>query len=344
MMMESVLTSRRSQDWPAWSDVLLLVAERTAKQLYWSAPRLWGRMRRLGIRRRSRVQAAGREELRQHLAQIGVAEGALVMAHTSASGVMLSGRTGQDSESSFLTVAGRLVDDLVDLVGQTGTLVMPTHPAYPATGACQQTGGDAGVTVYDPARTPSGVGLANELFRRRQGVQRSLHPYNTLSACGPLAGELLHDNLNECKPLAHGVHSGYYRFCQRNGLVVSIGIPLRRCLTLLHVAEDVRDRDWPVKDFFVERRYIVCIDGRDQPWVVRQPRPEYLMYCLCWRKATRDLLRAGILHEGRVGGLRVDWAHSREVFDFCMSRNQASPYPYYGTWLVRATRKSNDGR
>ena len=40
-------------------------------------------------------------------------------------------------------------------------------------------------------KTPSAVGLVNELFRRQPGVQRSLHPYNTLAARGPLAAELL---------------------------------------------------------------------------------------------------------------------------------------------------------
>ena len=59
------------------------------------------------------------------------------------------------------------------------------------------------------------------------------------------------------------------------------------------------------------------------------------MFCLCLRKVRRDLVRAGILHETSVGGVRVDWARSREIFDYCMSRNEKSPYPYYWPWLLR---------
>jgi aminoglycoside 3-N-acetyltransferase len=180
--------------------------------------------------------------------------------------------------------------------------------------------------------------LANELFWRRQGVLRSLHPHNSLAACGPLAAELLRDNLNEHKPLPHGVYSGYYRFCQQNGLVISIGVPLGRYLTLIHVAEEVRDDRWPIPDFFVDHQYLVRIGGHERLWVVRQHGLEYGMFCLCMRKLHRDLLAQGILHEGMVGGVRVDWARAREVFDYMMSRNERSPYPYYGPWPSRKTR------
>ena len=203
---------------------------------------------------------------------------------------------------------GTLVEDVLGLLGPTGTLVMPTHAVYQNADGFAAPHARRTPVVYDPARTPCGVGLANELFRRRPGVERSLHPYNTLSACGPLAAELFRDNLNGSKPLAHGVGSGYYRFCCHNGLVVSIGVPLRRCLTLVHVAEDVRDQDWPIRDYFEERSYVVRTGSDEKCWIVRQPRPGYAMFCLCLRKATRDLARAGILHESTVGGVRVDWA------------------------------------
>ena len=41
-------------------------------------------------------------------------------------------------------------------------------------------------------------------------------------------------------------------------------------MTLIHVAEEVRDQDWPIKDFFEEVRYIVRVNGRDEQHVVRQ--------------------------------------------------------------------------
>jgi aminoglycoside N3'-acetyltransferase len=226
----------------------------------------------------------------------------------------------------------------MELVGETGTLAMPTHARYQTENEYGLHAALGFVHRYDPAKTPCGVGLVNELFWRRKGVQRSLHPFNMLAACGPLASELLRDNLNSSKPLPHGIHSGYYRFCQKGGLVVSIGVPLGPVLTLIHVAEEVRDADWPIEDFFEERRYVVRVDGRDQPHIVRQHRLKYTMFCLCMRKLTRDLVRQGIIHEGAVGSVRVDWANSGEVLRHLMSRNENSTYPYYWPWLVSRRR------
>jgi aminoglycoside 3-N-acetyltransferase len=320
----------------AGADALLLAAERLARQVFWTSPRLRSWARRWQSAQKPAAQVAGREELKRHLRQIGVRDGALVMAHTSVTGLQLTelGRPDSPPERAVV-VAAELVDDLLELVGPTGTLAMPSHAAHqwhneyawPVEGEPPQ--------LYDPQRTPCGVGLANELFWRRKSVLRSLHPHNSLAATGPLAAELLHNNLNEHKPLPHGVYSGYYRFCQMNGLVISIGVPLGRYLTLIHVAEEVRDGRWPISDFFADRPYVVRIDGEDRPFVVRQHRLEYGMYCLCMRKLHRDLLAAGILHEGTVGSVRVDWARAREVFDYMMSRNARTPYPYYWPWLVR---------
>lgn len=324
---------------PFWIDALLLAVELAARQVYWRLPRLraWVKRRRAG--RRRTPQTADREELKKHLRSIGVTEGTLVMAHTSTSGLSLTERSvSARKPTNSLLVARQLLDDLLELVGESGTLVMPTHALYQHDNQGVRSEDLARPVVYDPTSTPCGVGLANELFWRRKGVQRSLHPYNTLAACGPLATELLHDNLNDAKPLAHGVHSAYYRFCLHDGLIISVGVPLGRYMTLVHTAEDVRDREWQVPGFFEEKRYLVRAEGREKEWTVRQSRPVYRMFSLCMRKFIRDLLREGILHEGAVGSVRVDWAHAREVFEFLMQRNRLSPYPYYGSWLVK-TRK-----
>jgi aminoglycoside 3-N-acetyltransferase len=320
-------------------DGLLLLAERVARQVYWSLPRLRAWARPWRSRASHPLQVARRDELKQYLREIGMTEGALAMVHTSVSGLSLQTDSAANAApANFLTTARQLVDDLFEVMGDTGTLTMPTHAVYQAEDFEPPLDKGDKIVTYDPARTPCAVGLANELFWRRKGVQRSLHPYNMLAARGPLADELLRDNLNDDKPLPHGVHSSYYRFCLRNGLLVSIGVPLGRYMTCSYVAEEVRDAEWPIKDYFEERRYIVRGSGRDDPWIVRQSRPEFHMHCRCIHKYIRDLRREGILHEGRVGTVRVNWARAKEVFDYFMSRNRISPYPYYGTSFIGRSR------
>jgi hypothetical protein len=59
------------------------------------------------------------------------------------------------------------------------------------------------------------------------------------------------------------------------------------------------------------------------------------MFYNCNRKVHRDLVKEGILHEGKISGMIVDWAHSGEVYDYFMERNKKSHYPYYGVSLTK---------
>lgn len=57
-----------------------------------------------------------------------------------------------------------------------GLLILPAH-------TWRQMG--AGHTVFDPETEPSCVGVITELFRRREGVVRSLHPTHSVAVWGP---------------------------------------------------------------------------------------------------------------------------------------------------------------
>ncbi len=305
------------------SDLMLLCAERLGRQLYWSSPELRRWLRYLKGRASPSRQQCGRDELLRYLDEIGIKNGALAMVHTGTDGVEILDES-RPSSSSVLVQPLALMRDLVQLIGPNGTLVMPTHAIYQ----------DDEKATYDPRRSPCGVGLVNELFRRSEGVKRSLFPFNMLAACGPLADELLRDNLNERHPSPHGTDSGYYRFCQRNGLVVSIGVPLRKYVTIAHVVEEVRE-DWPIKDFFIERNYRVVEDGVAKEWTVRLRRGDYAKFAYCRRKMGRDIVAEGVIHEGHVGTVRVDWARAGEIFDFFGRKTKDSPYPYYALWMMR---------
>jgi aminoglycoside 3-N-acetyltransferase len=279
-------------------------------------------------------QVVSRVELRDCLREIG-AEGELVLAHTGVTNLRLLNSGDAASKGGFMATAKLLVDDLLEVVGAAGTLLMPTNPAYENDdlGLSQAERREL-VVCYDPARTQCAVGMANELFRRRPGVLRSLHPYNPLAASGPLAEELFRDNLNLREPLPHGADSAYYRFCRHNGLVISVGVPLWHAITIIHVPEEIRDAEWPIKDFFERRQYTIRFGEREEIFTVRQRRLEFGTLCACNRKVRRDLLREGILHEGRIGSATVDWARGGEVYDYFMRRNRGSHYPYYGVRLV----------
>ena len=112
-------------------DALLLAAEWSFRQVYWRSSRLRGWIKRAKSKKAPAAQFADRQALMEHLQAIGVTPGSLVMAHTSVSGLTLTeGDLVTGKPANSMQVAQDLVSMLTAMVGETGTLVMPTHPIY----------------------------------------------------------------------------------------------------------------------------------------------------------------------------------------------------------------------
>lgn len=312
-------------------DAFFLTAEYTARQIYWRIPSLSTNV--AAKQHATSPQHVNRAELRAYLSQIGIIAGARVMVHSSVQNLALFDEITGNIVNNPIAIAIAILQDLQNLIGPTGTLVMPTHAWYKDDPGYHFNSKDGVVYDYDPLKTPSNVGLMNELFRRLPGAKRSLHPLNTISCLGPDADSLLKDNLNSDKPLPHGVASGYYRLSLTKGIVISIGVPLFKYITVMHVAEDIREQEWPVKSFYRERIFRIPVCGQVSEWVVRERHPEFAR-CFCINKFRRDLLREGILHESYIGEVRVDWAHISDVVAYTLQRNANTAYPYYLTSLA----------
>lgn len=312
-----------------WLDAFLIGVELASRHVYWRVPYLRTLYQKWSIRQKGEFTVS-REPLRDHLQRIGVGCGALVMVHSSIQNItVISGRQDEPASANPFV----LLRDLLELIGDAGTLAMPTHPYYRDEPGFMYDKSNL-IFRYNPRKIPSRAGLLTEMFRRLPNVERSLHPLSSLACRGPLARALLHDNLNRNKPLPHGVYSGYYRFCQLGGLVVSIGVPLIKSMSVMHVAEELKEAEWSVKDFFYERRFIVSIDSEDHECVVRERRPEFVR-SLALYQLRRDLLREGVLHEGEVCGVRCDWAHAQAVLSFMIQKNKNSTYPYWWPRLAK---------
>jgi aminoglycoside 3-N-acetyltransferase len=123
------------------------------------------------------------DSLSKDLTSLGVAEGMVVLVHSSLSSIgwVCGGAVG-------------VVLALEQALGAGGTLVMPTHsgdlsdpadwsnPAVPE--AWWQSIRDT-MPAYDPLMTPTrGIGAVAEVFRRQSGVRRSLHPNYSFAAWG----------------------------------------------------------------------------------------------------------------------------------------------------------------
>ena len=123
--------------------------------------------------------------------------------------------------------ADAVLDALLEAIGPEGTLALPTHTFSVVT---------ARQPVFHQILTPSNVGTLSNVFLKRAGVLRGLHPTHSIAAIGPLAAKLMEGHEKEITPCS--ANSPYARLREWNGKVLIIGEGLK-CCTLFHACEEL---------------------------------------------------------------------------------------------------------
>lgn len=170
--------------------------------------------------------------IRDGLREMGLPSGATVLVHSSLSAL---GWVAGGAQAVVLA--------LVDAVGPSGTLVVPTQsgnlsePALWTNPPVPEGWWESirrEMPAFDPALTPSGyMGAIVECFRHLPGVIRSPHPTCSFAAVGPRAAEIvgvheLQDGFGEGSPLA--------RLYDADAWVLLLGVG-HSSNTSLHLAE-----------------------------------------------------------------------------------------------------------
>lgn len=177
------------------------------------------------------------------LRALGVTSGATVLVHSSMD------RLSRRVPGLKPIVLIRL---LQELLGEEGTLLMPTFPFR----GRQRDHADR-CDTFDVRRTPSQAGLVTEVFRRMPGVVRSLHPTHPIAGWGRHAADLL---ATHHLGTAFGPNSPMYKLGERGGVVVGLGTRPRDTYTILHVPEELDPvtRAWAYEE---RPRVMTIVDG-----------------------------------------------------------------------------------
>ena len=215
-----------------------------------------------------------KQQLLDSLRDIGVDPAGTLMTH-------LSYKAIGEVDGRGDTVLDALTEYMRD-----GLLVLPSH-TWKHVGSTNP--------VFDVLYTPSNIGNLPELFRKRPGVRRSLHPTHSLAAAGKDAEEFLAGEERVETPCGKG--GAYYRLWERNAQILMIGINFS-CNTFIHGIEEWDGAEGTISpnktDF-----YVVDYDGH------RLFTPQY-RHCAPLSSATFTKLEApalqqGILTFGRFG-------------------------------------------
>ena len=154
----------------------------------------------------------------------------------------------------------RVLEILLEIIGDNGTLVMPTYPKLSAYRFLQS--GE----VFNVRRTPTYTGLLNEYARRHKNAVRSLHPTKSVVAIGPLAETLT--NEHHLSPYPYDYVSPYYKIINHNFKVIGIGVKTH-FLSAVHAVDDTLRESYPVAPYHEKLFEAPCIDYSGNSVIVK---------------------------------------------------------------------------
>jgi len=153
-------------------------------------------------------------DLLQDLSQIGIDPHGTLLVHLSCKSV---GEVEGHGET--------ILDAFCEYM-RPGLLVLPSHTWSNVREANP---------VMDVLHTTSCVGALTEIFRKRKGVHRSLHPTHSVAALGVGAEELVSGEEHINTPCGRG--GVYYKLWERNAQILLIGVNFARN-TFIHGIEE----------------------------------------------------------------------------------------------------------
>ena len=185
-------------------------------------------------------------DLARMIDNLGVSAGGTLMVHSS-----------MDALSAFTGTAQDVIGVLRAAVGDSGHLMMPNQPFRSTAVDFAKTG-----AMFDVRRTPSAAGLLTELYRRSEGVVRSVHPTHPIAVAGPRTHDLIRDAHKTDTPCGRG--SVYHIFGAENGLILLLGVSID-VMTYYHCLEEELESRMPFSPF-TDEFYTMrsrCHDGRE---------------------------------------------------------------------------------
>ncbi|WP_070137312.1 AAC(3) family N-acetyltransferase [Crocinitomix algicola] len=277
----------------------------------------WNRRRKkerrnaqLNIARKS-GNSLSKDDLIIDLKEMGLKQGDSVLVHSSLS------RIGhlKDGPKTF-------VDALLQVIGEEGTLLMPTSPNN-----VYQLNYIQNTPYFDVLNSPSRTGAITEYFRTLPKAVRSLHPTEPVSALGPLAEYYTKDHFNQLTP--YNEKSPFYRISEQNGKILYVGVTLAMAGTNLHTLEDaVNDFKFPIYYAKVFDFDVIDKDGVKHRVQTKVHNPEFSKKRKC-----DDLIplfeEKGVLHKKKLGAANTLVVQAKPFLDVMLKEYQEKGVTMY---------------
>lgn len=258
-----------------------------------------------------------------YLKENGIGEGSLLVVHSSYDVLECTGLSPDE-----------IINKLLELVGQTGTLAMPVIRKYkgePKTEDILSFNTDDLVCIYNVKKTVVTSGILPYLMMQRNDSIISHHPLNPMVAIGPLAEDMMKNNLYGDNPSPHGQNSSW-KFClDHDAFVIGLGVDLEHYNTISHVAEEAFDDwKWSNDDWFRLRKFDIIDENKNtRRIIVSERKPQWGMLHYAEIRVNRDLNKASIIKRFKIkDDIIICIEKSQELISFLRSKNK-NGYPYF---------------
>ena len=248
------------------------------------------------------------DALKRSLKSLGVLETDTLMVHSNF-----------EPDSGFEGTPLDVVNALIGLVGEKGNLLMVSIPfrgaAYDYLSLNKP---------FNVKKTLSMMGLITEMFRRRDGTLRSLHPTHPVLAYGKDAKWLVADHERCLYPCGAG--SPFEKFYQLRGKILFFDVGFG-AITFFHYVEELLKDRLPFPVYHEQLFSASVIDENRQNHVVQTyaynkevPREA--------KKLEAEMLRQGRIRKGRIGNSRLLLVTAEDVVACQTAMVSAGNYPY----------------
>lgn len=210
-------------------------------------------------RRQLKDDTAVWKSVRQKICGYHIEKGDILIVHSGMDGLARAGVSAKE-----------IIDFLLELLGEEGTLVFAAYPK------CKPYQKNKEVLYYDPKRTLSWTGMLPNVFCRYEGVIRSEFPCNTLAAKGKYAAEMMKDNL--MGDVSQGTHSAWQFCVEHHAKILYLGVSAALSCTMMNYPEDALGEDWYVKDWYGIQKYAIKHGDEIIYKTIKERHPEWYRF------------------------------------------------------------------
>lgn len=220
------------------------------------------------------------------------------------------------SYKSFGGVEGgpqTVIDALLHVLGEEGTLVMPTFNFDFCKGK-----------PWDVRNTPSHMGILTELVRKDPRSKRVFHPIYSFAIIGKHADFLTRERYKS----SYGKRSVFAKLRQLDGKIMVIGLRYNDSMTFFHHVEEMEGVDY---------RYMKEFTGLVTDWDGNTYEDTFTMLVRDIDRGVHTMVdpmgalmeEAGIIKVRKIGQAKVCLMKANEVYEFTAREMRRDPHLLY---------------